>query len=86
MHGVQWTVMLLENDVLGRCWQRCSTVTTFLLILKQIELLLHLVHSLKTQKRYESQHYTASEIFFDVHLSLDNLDNEFEMSGKSLDD
>lgn len=39
-----------------------------------------------TEKRYESQHYTASEIFFDVHLSLDNLDNEFEMSGKSLDD
>ena len=40
----------------------------------------------KPQKRYESQHYTANEIFFDVHLSLDNLDNEFEMSGKSLDD
>eukprot|EP00531_Pseudo-nitzschia_arenysensis_P003154 CAMPEP_0116128002 /NCGR_PEP_ID=MMETSP0329-20121206/7131_1 /TAXON_ID=697910 /ORGANISM="Pseudo-nitzschia arenysensis, Strain B593" /LENGTH=114 /DNA_ID=CAMNT_0003622119 /DNA_START=100 /DNA_END=444 /DNA_ORIENTATION=- len=39
-----------------------------------------------TEKRYESQNYTAGEIFFDVHLSLDNLDNEFEMSGKSLDD
>jgi len=39
-----------------------------------------------TEKRYDSRNYTASEIFFDVHLSLDNLDNEFEMSGKSLDD
>ena len=38
------------------------------------------------QKRYDSRNYTASEIFFDVHLSLDNLDNEFELSGKSLDD
>ncbi|VEU40462.1 unnamed protein product [Pseudo-nitzschia multistriata] len=39
-----------------------------------------------TEKRYDSRNYTASEIFFDVHLSLDNLDNEFELSGKSLDD
>ena len=38
------------------------------------------------QKRFDSRHYTANEIFFDVHLSLENLNNEFEMSGKSLDD
>jgi hypothetical protein len=38
------------------------------------------------QKRFDSQHYTASEILFDVHLSLDKLDNEFEMTGKTLDD
>mmetsp|Transcript_30962 Transcript_30962/g.74778 ORF Transcript_30962/g.74778 Transcript_30962/m.74778 type:complete len:116 (-) Transcript_30962:132-479(-) len=39
-----------------------------------------------TEKRFLSQDYTANEIFFDVHLSLDQKDNEFEMSGKSLDD
>eukprot|EP00536_Pseudo-nitzschia_multiseries_P010434 jgi/Psemu1/289086/fgenesh1_pg.318_\ len=39
-----------------------------------------------TEKRYDSRHFTANEIFFDVHLSLDNLDTEFELSGKSLDD
>jgi hypothetical protein len=36
--------------------------------------------------RFDSQNYTASEILFDVHLNLDKLDNEWEMSGKSLDD
>lgn len=39
-----------------------------------------------TEKVFDSQNYTASEIFFDVHLSLDQKDNEFEMSGKSLDE
>ncbi len=38
------------------------------------------------QKRFDSKSYTASEIFFDVHLTLDKLDNEYEMSGKSLDE
>lgn len=42
-------------------------------------------HSLP-QMRFDSQSYTASEILFDVHLNLDKLDNEFEMSGKSLDE
>lgn len=36
--------------------------------------------------KFESQNLTASEILFDVHLILDKLDNEYEMSGKSLDD
>jgi hypothetical protein len=35
---------------------------------------------------FDTQNYTASEILFDVHLTLDRLDNEFEMSGKSLDE
>ena len=39
-----------------------------------------------TTKVYDSQHYTAFEIFFDVHLTLDHIDNQYEMNGKSLDD
>jgi hypothetical protein len=39
-----------------------------------------------TEKRFDSKDYTANEILFDVHLSLDQKDNEYEMSGKSLDD
>ncbi|KAG7342464.1 39S ribosomal protein L53/MRP-L53 [Nitzschia inconspicua] len=39
-----------------------------------------------SEMRFDSQNYTASEILFDVHLTLDKLDNEFEMSGKSFDD
>mmetsp|Transcript_534 Transcript_534/g.599 ORF Transcript_534/g.599 Transcript_534/m.599 type:complete len:116 (-) Transcript_534:654-1001(-) len=39
-----------------------------------------------TKKRFDSRHYTAHEIFFDMHLSLDNMSNQFEISGKSLDD
>lgn len=42
--------------------------------------------SLRSQMRFDSESYTASEILFDVHLNLDKLDNEFEMSGKSLDE
>lgn len=38
------------------------------------------------QKRFDSQHLKANEIMFDVHLDLDRLDNEYEMSGKSLDE
>ena len=37
------------------------------------------------KKRFDSQSLKANEIMFDVHLDLDRLDNEFEMSGKSLD-
>jgi len=47
---------------------------------------MYVYHTTNIQKRFESHYYTASEILFDVHLSLDKLDNEFEMSGKSLDD
>lgn len=39
-----------------------------------------------TEKRFDSQHLKANEIMFDVHLNLDRLDNEYEMSGKSLDE
>jgi len=39
-----------------------------------------------TEKRFDSQHLKANEIMFDVHLDLDRLDNEYEMSGKSLDE
>ena len=39
-----------------------------------------------TEKRFESEYYKANEIFFDVHLLLDKLDNEYEMAGKSVDD
>jgi hypothetical protein len=39
-----------------------------------------------TEKRFDSKNFKANEILFDVHLFLDRLDNEFEMSGKSLDD
>jgi hypothetical protein len=42
--------------------------------------------SASLQKRFDSQNFKANEILFDVHLFLDRLDNEFEMSGKSLDD
>ena len=38
-----------------------------------------------TEKRFDSQSLKANEIMFDVHLDLDRLDNEYEMSGKSLD-
>lgn len=38
------------------------------------------------QKRFDSQMYNADEMLFDVHLTLDRMDSEFEMAGKSLDD
>lgn len=39
-----------------------------------------------SEKRFDSQHFKANEIFFDVHLYLDKLDNEYEMAGKSVDE
>ena len=38
------------------------------------------------QKAYDSQQYKADEILFDLHLTLDTMDNEYEMAGKSIDD
>ena len=62
-------------------------ISRFLSLSVSLAFLLHLLLLLLlSKKRYDSQHYKVNEIFFDVHLFLDRLDNEFEMSGKSLDD
>ena len=51
-----------------------------------VHVFLNFAFLISLQKRFDSQSFNASEILFEVHLALDRLDNEFEMSGKSIDD
>lgn len=90
-------VLLLHTDisVVAAWWRLCFRADqemilfwmfAHIILLNQPILYCYYYAQHQPQKRYDSRNYTASEIFFDVHLSLDNLDTEFEMSGKSLDD